>query len=123
VKTRIVIADNSEPYLALLVVVLGNVPQLEIIGTATDGREAVRLSVDNEADIALLDIEMPVLDGVAAALAIRRERPQTELLLHTAAMFEERRRLGAELGLRVFDKLHLNQTVDLVAERGRHHAA
>src|SRR5256885_9912465 len=88
VKTRVVVADDYRPFLELLLVVLGAVPQVGVVGAAADGREAVRLAVDNEADVALLDIDMPGLDGFAAAEAIRRARPQTMLLLHTAAMVE-----------------------------------
>jgi DNA-binding NarL/FixJ family response regulator len=118
----VVIADDSRLYRELLLVVLGDVQHLEVVGAAADGREAVRLAVENEADIALLDVEMPCLDGFAAAQAIRRERPQTELLLHTSAMLDERRRLGADLDLRVGDKLHLDETLDLVAQSARRRA-
>jgi DNA-binding NarL/FixJ family response regulator len=114
VSTRVVIADDSEPFLELLRAVLGHMPEVEVVGAAADGREAVRLAVEQDADVALLDVEMPVLDGFAAAEAIRRTHPRTKLLLHTASMVEERRRHGAELNLRVFDKLKFSQTVELV---------
>jgi DNA-binding NarL/FixJ family response regulator len=117
VSTRVVIADDSQPFLELLCAVLGHMPEVEVVGSAADGREAVRLALELDADVALLDIEMPILDGFAAAQAIRHAHPRTRLFLHTASMVDERRRYGAELNLRVFDKLKFSQTVELVAAR------
>jgi DNA-binding NarL/FixJ family response regulator len=122
VRTRLVVADDSPAYLELLVHVLGQMPQLEIVGTAVNGREAVRVAVEREADAVLLDVEMPLLDGFAAAEEIRRIRPQTDLFLHTSIFVEERRQRARQLDLRVFDKLELAQTVDRVSRVGRVYA-
>lgn len=59
----------------------------EIVGEAGDGREAVRLARETEPDIAILDIGMPVLNGIDAAREIRRRAPDTQLILLT--MYEE----------------------------------
>jgi DNA-binding NarL/FixJ family response regulator len=115
VTARLVIADDSPPFLELLVVVLGQMPQLEVVGTAADGRAAVRVAVERAADVVLLDVEMPGLDGFGAAEEIRRLRPQTDLVLHTGSLVDDRRRRAAELGLRVLDKLELARTIELVA--------
>jgi len=82
-RTRVVVADDSPSYLELLVILLGQMPQLQVVGTAADGREAVQVAVEREADIVLLGVEMPGLDGLVAAAEIRRLRPETELVLHT----------------------------------------
>jgi DNA-binding NarL/FixJ family response regulator len=116
VRARLVIADDSPSYLELLVVVLGELPQLQLVGTAADGREAVRVAVEHEADIVLLDVEMPGLDGFGAAEEIRRLRPQTDLVLHTGMLVDDRRRKAEQLNLRVFDKLELARTIELVAQ-------
>jgi DNA-binding NarL/FixJ family response regulator len=115
VRTRLVVADDSPSYLELLVVVLGQMPQLEVVGTAADGREAVRVAVERKADVVLLDVEMPGLDGFAAAEEIRRLRPQTDLLLHTGMLVDDRRRRAEQLNLRVLDKLELARTIELLA--------
>jgi DNA-binding NarL/FixJ family response regulator len=77
-RTRLVIADDSPSYLELLLIVLGQMPQIEVVGSAFNGREAVQVALDREADVVLLDVEMPLLDGFAAAEEIRRRRPRTE---------------------------------------------
>jgi DNA-binding NarL/FixJ family response regulator len=117
-----VVADDSPSYLELLILVLGQMPQLEIVGTAVNGREAVQVAVEREADAVLLDVEMPLLDGFAAAEQIRRLRPHADLFLHTSTLVDERRRRAEDLGLRVFDKLELAQTVDLVSRARRIYA-
>jgi DNA-binding NarL/FixJ family response regulator len=123
-KTRLVVADDSALYLELLVLVFEAVPELEVVGAAADGREAVRLALEHAADAALLDVEMPVLDGFAAAEEIRRLRPKTELFLHTGRIVRDERRRGAQLGLDVFDKLDLARTVELIARLpSRRHTA
>jgi len=116
-RARLVVADDSPDYLELLVVVLEQMPQLDVVGAAGDGREAVRMAVDRRADVALLDVDMPILDGFGAAAEIRRLRPQTELLLHTGGEVDEHRRRGEQLRVSVFDKLDLVQTIELIARR------
>lgn len=118
-STRLVIADDSSPFLELLVIVLGQMPQLEVVGTAADGCEAVRVAVEHDADVVLLDVEMPGLDGFGAAQEIRRLRPQTDLFLHTGMLVDERRRQAEQLNLRMFDKLELTQTIESVVRVGR----
>jgi DNA-binding NarL/FixJ family response regulator len=114
VTTRIVMADDSPPFLELLALVLGQMPQLDVVGTAADGREAVRVAVEHEADAVLLDVQMPGLDGFAAAQEIRRLRPQADLVLHTGMFIDEHRWRAEQLNLRLFDKLELWQTIDVL---------
>jgi DNA-binding NarL/FixJ family response regulator len=114
-RRRVVVADDSPMYLELLAIVLGEMKQLDLVGTAADGREAIELAVDGDADIVLLDVEMPVLSGFAAAVEIRALRPQTVVVLHTARSVEEHRRRGDELNLMVYDKLELPRTIQLLA--------
>jgi DNA-binding NarL/FixJ family response regulator len=119
VRTRLVVADDAPAYLELLVLVLGQMPHLEVVGRAADGREAVRAAIEHEADVVLLDVEMPDLDGFAAAAEIRRLRPQTELLLHTGMLVDEHRRQAQQLNLRLFDKFDLTRTIDGLERRAR----
>jgi DNA-binding NarL/FixJ family response regulator len=114
VRTRLVIADDSQLYLELLTLVLAELPQLDIVGSATDGRDAVRATLKHRADVALLDVEMPILSGLDAAKAIRLLRPQTNIVLHTGAATDEQRSRAEQLGLSIFDKLELFGTIELL---------
>ncbi len=61
---------------------------LKIIGEAADGAAALRLAQDSRPDVVLMDLLMPVMDGVAATSAIRRELPDTEVIALTSVLEE-----------------------------------
>jgi DNA-binding NarL/FixJ family response regulator len=61
----------------------------DVVGEAADGAEAVRLAEELSPDVIVLDLSMPVLDGLEAAREIHRLRPQTPLILLTIHTAEE----------------------------------
>jgi DNA-binding NarL/FixJ family response regulator len=65
---------------------LGLDPELEVVGEAVDGAEAVRLAKELEPDVVLMDLLMPVMDGITAIGVIRREVPKTEVLALTSVL-------------------------------------
>ena len=96
---RVVFADDDAVLRELLGALLGFLPHVTVVGEASDGIEAVRLVARHYPDTVLLDVDMPLLDGFAAAEVIRSFRPRTRLMLHTGAPDEEngdaRRRSGS----------------------------
>ena len=64
---RVVIADDDAVVVELLQIVLDAQPDIEVAGCGTDGADAVRLAADATPDVVLLDIQMPGMDGLAAA--------------------------------------------------------
>lgn len=64
---RLVIADDDAVVASSLEIVLGAQPDIEVVGRAADGDEAVRLAAELAPDVVLLDIQMPGTDGLAAA--------------------------------------------------------
>lgn len=83
---RIVIADDHSVVRQGLKMFLGLDPELEIIGEAADGAEAVRLARELKPDVVLMDMLMPVMDGIAATQAIRSELPDTEVIALTSVL-------------------------------------
>src|SRR5258706_10942464 len=82
-RGRIIIADDHELARLGLRTMLEPEPDLEVIGEAATGREAVALSSRLQPDLVLMDIRMPDLDGLVATRAIKEELPRTSILIVT----------------------------------------
>ncbi len=72
-RLRVLIADDERPARSFLAAMLRRFDDVEIVGEAGDGAEAVRLVEAVRPDLALLDLQMPELDGLAVVRAIRRD--------------------------------------------------
>lgn len=82
-RIRIVLADDQAIIRDGLETVLGLVDDVEVVGTAADGAEAVALVAATRPDVALMDLRMPVLDGAAATRRVTAETPGTAVLVLT----------------------------------------
>lgn len=83
---RILIADDHSVVRQGLRMFLGLDPGLEIVAEAADGAEAVRLARELSPDVVLMDLLMPVMDGITATKAIRAELADTEVLALTSVL-------------------------------------
>ncbi len=83
---RILIADDHSVVRQGLRMFLGLDPDLEIIGEASDGAEAVRMAHALNPDVVLMDMLMPVMGGIEATQIIRRELPDTEVIALTSVL-------------------------------------
>lgn len=95
---RIILADDHTVMRAGLVALLSSEPTVEIVGEAGDGREAVRLVGELRPDVALLDLRMPVLDGVGATLEIVAGEGPTRVLILTTYDTDADIERGVEAG-------------------------
>lgn len=95
---RIILADDHTVMRAGLVALLSSEPTVEIVGEAGDGREAVRLVERLRPDVALLDLRMPVLDGVGATLEIVAGGAGTRVLILTTYDTDADIERGVEAG-------------------------
>lgn len=73
-KLRVVIADDERPARSLLRALLGNFPDVGIVGEAENGSEAVELIERTHPDLALLDLQMPEVDGLGVVRLLRKDR-------------------------------------------------
>lgn len=83
---RVLIADDHEVVRQGLHFFLHLDPDLELVGEAEDGAEAVRLARELHPDVVLMDLLMPEIDGITATATIRRELPETEVLALTSVL-------------------------------------
>jgi DNA-binding NarL/FixJ family response regulator len=90
VTVRVLIADDQELVRAGFAAVLGTQPDLEVVGEASTGRAAVDMVRAHRPDVALMDIRMPDLDGIAATAEILRDpQAHTRVLILTTFDLDE----------------------------------
>jgi DNA-binding NarL/FixJ family response regulator len=89
-KHRLVIAeDHTILREGLKALLLASRPDLEVVGEATDGREAVRCAEELSPDLMMLDLSMPRSNGLEALKEIKRVSPQTRVLVLTVHKTED----------------------------------
>ncbi len=83
---RILVVDDHGVVRQGLRMYLALDPELEVVGEAANGAEALHLAHELEPDVVLMDLLMPVMDGIAATEAIRRELPDVEVIALTSVL-------------------------------------
>jgi DNA-binding NarL/FixJ family response regulator len=82
---RVLIADDHRLFAEALEAILAADDRIELVGMCGDGEEAVRLAGEVRPDVVLMDISMPLMDGIAAAKAIRAENADVGILMLTGS--------------------------------------
>lgn len=82
-KIRVLIADDQEIIRHGLMLILGTQADMDVVGQASDGREALQLAKALKPDVVLMDIVMPNMNGIDAARQIVAELPRTQVIILT----------------------------------------
>jgi DNA-binding NarL/FixJ family response regulator len=101
-RRRILLVDDSAQVrqeLRTLLLLAGNI---EIVGEAADGREAIRLTQALQPDVVLMDLEMPFMDGYEAARQIKGRWPACLVVALTVHGYEAARQKASQSGVDVF---------------------
>src|SRR5215468_2406687 len=80
---RLVIADDQASVREGLVLLLDGLPGIEVVGAAADGEQALQLVAEHKPDAILLDLHMPVLDGIGATRRLAAEHPDVAVVVLT----------------------------------------
>jgi DNA-binding NarL/FixJ family response regulator len=83
VPVRVLLVDDQELFREALATLLLVRPEIEVVGAARDGDDALRQVAALRPDVVLMDLHMPVLDGIAATRRLRVEQPDTRVLALT----------------------------------------
>lgn len=121
-RDRVLIVDDAANLRELLTLLLETEDDFEVIGTACDGEQALIVAEALQPDIVLLDLAMPVMDGMQALPQIRRRVPEAIIVIFSGfeqtALVDEALAAGADAYLE--KGASVTQMVDLLRElRGR----
>lgn len=121
-KLRVIIADDERPARSFLSAILRKFDDVDIVGEASNGMEAVELIESKRPDLALLDLQMPELDGLGVVRLLRKNR--TPLIAFVTA-YDEHAVRAFELNavdyiLKPVEQARLRQTINRAKERLEH---
>lgn len=115
---RVVIVDDHRLFVDALALLLGHDDRLDVIGTASDGPTAIDLAVDGNAEVAVIDVRMPEVDGIETAKRLKKRRPETNVILVTGLdepQIEEQAKEAGAVALLKKGALH-DQLKDAIIE-------
>jgi DNA-binding NarL/FixJ family response regulator len=107
--TRVLLADDQELVRAGFAMILDAQPDLDVVGEARDGEEAIALAASLQPDVVLMDVRMPTVDGITATAAITSRQPSVRVLVLTTFDLDDY----------VYDALHAGASGFLLKDVGR----
>ena len=82
---RVLVVDDDTRYAEAATATLVEDGEIEVVGRAADGREALELALALRPDVVVMDINMPVMDGLEATRSLRRLLPSTKVVVVTSS--------------------------------------
>src|SRR3954470_5127281 len=112
---RVLLADDDQPFLEALSPLIERQPELAVVGQARDGLHAIELAEELEPDAIVIDLHMPLLDGVSAVARLRRDHPSMCVIALTGDAHPALHRAVTEAGADAV--LLKDEFVDVLMER------
>ena len=88
-RIRVLVADDEERFRRVVFALLSDEPDIDVVGHASDGAEAIAVAQELVPDLVLLDVRMPNMDGIEAANVIHRLLPTSKIVMLTASEEED----------------------------------
>jgi DNA-binding NarL/FixJ family response regulator len=99
---RVIVADDQASVREGLVLLLGGLPDIDVVGAAADGERALELVAEHQPDAILLDLHMPVLDGIGATRRLTVEHPGVAIVVLTTYVDDASVREALQAGARSY---------------------
>lgn len=93
-RIDVLVVDDNGGVRTLLRKLAERDSQLRFVAEAADGMEAIEMAATHQPDVVILDVDMPVLDGIGAIAGILRAAPNARILMHSAFTDERERAMG-----------------------------
>jgi DNA-binding NarL/FixJ family response regulator len=122
-RIRVLVADDHRLFAESLTIMLEVEPTIEVVGHAADGREAVALAAILRPDVIVMDLDMPVMDGIEATAGVRRSAPGARVVIVTGSRDDRDAERALEAGAAAYvpkeaSVEQLRETVCEVGSRG-----
>jgi len=88
-RVRMVVVDDHALFRRGLVSLLAEIPEFQVVGEASNGREAISLIQQTNPDVVLLDVNMPVMDGIQTVQTLREQKNKVQILMLTISQQDE----------------------------------
>ena len=112
---RVLLADDDRAFLGSLTALIERQPELAVVGAVTDGLGAIELTEDLHPDAIVIDLHMPLVDGVTAVARLRKDHPSMCVIALTGDEQPELHRAVTEAGADAV--LVKAEFVDVLVER------
>jgi len=89
-RLRLLLTDDDRRFMEAMVAFLETDDRFQVVGMAVNGREGVELAESCNPDVVLMDIDMPIMDGVEASRRIHEQQPDLPIVLVSASQFADR---------------------------------
>ncbi len=113
-RIRVVAVDDDDIVRSTMEVFLGAFDDLQMVGQAANGEEAVKLCAETQPDVVLMDVKMPVMDGIAATRLIRQQFPQIQVVALSA--YADREQVAQVMSAGAFIFMSKNVSTDQLAD-------
>jgi len=114
-RCTVAVCDDQDGFRRVVAIVLGLASEIEVVGEASDGRQAIALAEKHQPDVLLLDIAMPEMDGLEALPRVREVSPATRVVMLTGVTAASVRERALAAGASAFIEKGID--IDDLAER------
>ncbi|MFK7810428.1 MAG: response regulator [Saprospiraceae bacterium] len=124
-QIQTIVVDDHHLFRSGIVALLGKIPNVEVTGEAADGQKALEVLANTNADVVLLDLEMPVMDGLETCKAIRKQNTSVYILVLSWHRDSDQLRQLLQAGANGFiskscTKQELQNAINIIAHGGNY---